>query len=617
MYLSSTKSYFLLFFCLSASYCFSQSIERVEPPFWWAGMQGKTLQLMVYGENISTLTPKTTYKGVKIGKVHKADNPNYLFIDLLLLGVRPGEMDLEFKTGRKTILSYKYLFKERSEGSAQRVGIDASDAVYLITPDRYANGDPSNDVVEGLREGHDRNLEYGRHGGDIKGMSDHLAYIADLGFTAIWLNPVLINDQEKWSYHGYATTDYYQVDPRFGTNEEYVELALAAKEKGMGMIMDIIVNHCGSFHWWMEDPPFDNWINNQSGEYLQTNHRKETLLDPYKSDIDRKVMTEGWFVPAMPDLNQHNRFMSTYLIQNSIWWIEYVHLAGIRQDTYSYPFKAFMTDWTCAIKNEYPNFYIVGEEWIDDPGVISYWQEGKQNADGNASCLPGLMDFPLCFAIHKAFTEEESWDKGLIRLYQSLSKDFHYADPSQLIVFPDNHDMKRIFVEMQEDLTKYKMALSFLMTTRGIPQLYYGTEIAMNQGANGSHGLIRSDFPGGWAGDAVSAKDGVGLSDEQSDALGFCKRLLNWRKDKEVIHKGKLMHFIPEDGVYVYFRYNETEKVMVIINKGEAKTEYNLSRYQEQLDGFSSGKDVISDETLDLTTNINLKANTSYILELK
>lgn len=612
------KSSLIGILVLISSSIFSQQIERVEPPFWWVGMNNNILQLMVYGENISTLQPKIKYKGVMIGKIHKTDNPNYLFLDVIIThNAIAGEIDIEFKKGRKAIITHKYELKERLPGSADRKGNDPSDVVYLITPDRFANGDVSNDEIEGLREGLARSVEYGRHGGDIKGISNHLEYINDVGFTAIWLNPVLINDQEEWSYHGYATTDYYQVDPRFGTNEDYAELALKAKEMGMGMIMDIIVNHCGSFHWWMEDPPFEDWINNQDKPYLGTNHRKETLLDPYASKDDRRIMTEGWFVEAMPDLNQRNKFMSTYLIQNSIWWIEFAHLTGIRQDTYSYPFREFMADWTCGIKNEYPNFYIVGEEWIDDPSVIAYWQEGKQNKDGSLSCLPGLMDFPLCFAIHKGFTEEESWDKGLIRLYQSLSRDFHYADPSQLIVFPDNHDMKRIFVEMGEDMDRYKMALSFLMTTRGIPQLYYGTEIVMNQGANGSHGLIRSDFPGGWEGDSVSIKEGKGLSAQQGEALAFCTKLLNWRKNKEVIHNGKLTHFIPQNGIYVYFRYNDTDKVMVIVNKNEKEVTLDLNRFAEQAGKYMSGKDVISEEMISLGETVSLQPMRTYILELE
>jgi len=609
-----------VYFMLLSVSAISQSLERVEPPFWWAGMNDNKLQLMVYGENISQLQPKIRYKGVMIGKVHKPDNPNYLFLDLVMMpSTKPGEMTIQFNRGRKTIIEHKYELLERTAGSADREGIDPSDVVYLITPDRFANGNPDNDQLDslGLREGLNRSLEYGRHGGDIQGIVDHLPYINDIGFTAIWLNPVLINDQHEWSYHGYATTDYYTVDPRFGSNKEYVAMSLEAKEMGMGMIMDIIVNHCGSYHWWMEDPPFDDWINNQDNEYLGTNHRKETLLDPYGAKEDRRIMTEGWFVPAMPDLNQRNQFMSTYLIQNSIWWIEYAHLAGIRQDTYSYPFSEFMADWTCAIKNEYPNFYIVGEEWIDDPAVIAYWQEGQTNQEGESSCLPGLMDFPLCFAVHKGLTEEEGWETGLIRLYQSLSRDFHYPDPSQLVIFPDNHDMKRIFVEMNEDMARYKMALTFLMTTRGIPQLYYGTEIVMNQGANGSHGLIRSDFPGGWEGDAVSIKDGIGLTEQQSEALSFCKNLLNWRKTNTTIHTGKLTHFIPMDGVYVYFRHGDAGKVMVVLNKNTEETQLDLERFRELLPATSKGKEVFSGESYDMSKSIMLKPLAAHVFEVE
>ncbi len=603
---------FILPVCLNAQ----STIEKIEPPFWWQGMKNSELQLMVYGENIQTLNPKFDKKGINIKKVHKAESPNYLFIDIeILSSAQTGIYHLLLEKENQKTIKYPYEIKERSVGSAERKGIDQSDVVYLITPDRFANGDPSNDVVDGLREGHNRSLEYGRHGGDLKGINDHLDYIKEVGFSTIWLNPVLINDQDKWSYHGYASTDYYQVDPRFGTNEAYEKLALNAKKKGLGMIMDIIVNHCGSFHQWMKDPPFSDWINNQKGEYQETNHRKETLLDPYKSEYDRKIMTEGWFVPAMPDLNQRNKFMSTYLIQNSIWWIEYAHLTGIRQDTYSYPFREFMTDWTCAIKNEYPNFYIVGEEWIDDPSVIAYWQEGKVNQDGYTSCLPGLMDFPFCFALHKALTEKEFWDSGLIRLYQSLSRDFHYADPSQLIVFPDNHDMKRIFVEMEEDVNKYKQAIAFIMTTRGIPQLYYGTEIAMNAGKNGSHGLLRADFPGGWVGDSTSIKDGIQMTDLQTEALTFCSELINWRNSNKVIHHGKLKHFIPKDGVYVYFREHADQAVMVILNKNEKEYSLSLKRFDEVLNRYKSYSSYNDDRVFDLTETLLLNDD-FLILEL-
>lgn len=601
----------LVVVCTSA---YAQSLEKIEPPFWWSGMQNASLQLMLYGKDIGT-TSAFTDGPLRILKTHSCDSPDYLFVDVDLKNTKPGVYLIELKDGNNTVTSFSYELRERKSGSAQRQGINSSDAVYLITPDRFSNGDPSNDTVIGLEEGVDRSLEYGRHGGDVQGIYNHLEYIKAMGFTAIWLNPVLENDQPEWSYHGYSTTDYYAVDPRFGSNESYESLAKKASEIGVGMIMDIIVNHCGSGHWWMENPPFEDWIN-QTSTYTQTNHRKETLVDPYASELDRKIMVEGWFVPSMPDLNQRNSFMSTYLIQNSIWWIEYAHLSGIRQDTYSYPFKEFMTEWTCAIMNEYPHFFIVGEEWMDDPSVISYWQENQDNEDGNNSCLPSLMDFPLCFAINKALVEEEGWDTGLIKLYQSLTKDHHYSDPSQMIVFADNHDMNRMFVQLEDNFNLFRLAITYLMTTRGIPQLYYGTEILMNTGKNGSHGLIRSGFPGGWEGDSISAKDNVGLSLQQKEAQKLCRELLHWRQHKAVIHSGKLMHFIPENGVYVYFRYDKDETIMVIINKNKELVNLNLNRYAERILDYKKGVDVLSRKLFLLQDSIELQPVTSYILEL-
>jgi len=389
------KYYTLLFLLITSFHLSAQTITRVEPPFWYADMKNPKLQLLVYGENISGLTPTIKEKGITIDKVHQVKNPNYLFVDLNIANtVEAGEYTIKFKQKRKTIASYKYELKPRRNNSANRKSFSNSDVIYLITPDRFANGNPKNDEVAGLSEGLNRTKEYGRHGGDIQGIINHLDYIKDMGFTAVWLNPVLENNQEEWSYHGYSTTDYYKVDPRFGSNEEYVQLSNEAAKRGLGVIMDIIVNHCGGNHWWMSDPPTKDWLNYQDQPYQNTNHRKFTLLDPYTSPSDRKIMTEGWFVPTMPDLNQRNPFMSTYLIQNSIWWIEYANLYGIRQDTYSYPFREFMTDWTCAIMEEYPNFNIVGEEWVDDASIIAYWQRGKENKDGYTSCLPSVMDFP-------------------------------------------------------------------------------------------------------------------------------------------------------------------------------------------------------------------------------
>ncbi len=604
--------------CISLSTFAQARIDKVEPPFWWTGMQNTSVQLLIHGDNIGNLQVSCDMEGISIEKVHRPENKNYLFVDIKIAGSAASKIyPIEFLEEGSVVFTSNYELKKREAGSANRIGSNNSDAIYLITPDRFANGDPSNDVIEGMKEGLDRSLEYGRHGGDLKGISDHLEYIKSVGFTSIWLNPVLENDMSSWSYHGYATTDYYNVDRRFGSNEDYVALGLKGKKMGMGMIMDIIVNHCGSEHYWMDDPPFPDWFNYQDKKYQGTNHRKFTVLDPYASEIDREIMTNGWFVETMPDLNQRNPFMSKYLIQNSIWWIEYAHITGIRQDTYSYPFKEFMTDWSCAIRDEYPNFYIVGEEWVENPTIISYWQEGKNNADGNNSCLPGLMDFPLCFALHKALKEDESWGTGLVKLYETVAMDFVYPDPSQLVIFPDNHDMSRIYSQLDENYEHYKMALSYIMTIRGIPQLYYGTEILMANRGTDSHGIIRSDFPGGWEGDLVSAKEGRGLKSNEQEALEFCTKLLNWRKDNELIHNGALTHFHPENNMYVYFRHDEEKKVMVIMNKNTEVTPLNLDRFEEMLSGVTKGQDVITEDIYDMNEPITLAPMRTFILELE
>ena len=590
-------------------------ISRIEPPNWWAGMKNPALQLMVHGQNISDLDPTILYRGVHIKQIIKVPNPNYLFIDLHIdEHTSAGTFTIQFKKGGKTVESHDYELQAREEGSAQREGFNNSDVLYLITPDRFANGDASNDNIAGLKETLNRTNKGGRHGGDIEGIKQHLGYLKDLGFTAIWLNPVLENDMEIYSYHGYSTTDYYKIDPRFGSNATYQKFCKEAKDQGVKMIMDIIVNHCGSEHWWMNDLPTDDWLNYNEGEYVQTNHRKTVIQDPHVSQIDYKMMVDGWFVKTMPDLNQRNPLLASYLIQNSIWWIEYAHLAGIRMDTYPYPHQWFMTDWTKAIMEEYPDFNIVGEEWNNNPAIVAYWQRGKNNPNGYTSDLRSLMDFPVQVACTEALVEEESWGKGWIKLYEMIANDFQYADPDNLVIFPDNHDMQRFYSQINEDFDLFKLGIAFYLTSRGIPQFYYGTEILMT--SSGDHGIIRTDFPGGWAGDKVNARTNAGLSDQQIAAKNYFKNLLQWRKDKSVIHTGKLMHFTPHDGVYVYFRYNADEKVMVVLNKGEKKS-LELGRFSEMLGGIKTGKDIISGQSHSLETSLTLPAKAALILELK
>ncbi|MDT8401675.1 MAG: glycoside hydrolase family 13 protein [Bacteroidales bacterium] len=591
-------------------------IDRIEPPSWWTGMKNPSLQLMVHGKDIADCRLNIEYPGVSIVSVERTTNNNYLFINLEISpATKPGTVRLEFRKGNKTVATHEYQLLERQAGSAERKGFDNSDVMYLIMPDRFANGDPSNDEIKGMKEGLKRRQRFGRHGGDIQGLRDHLDYIAGMGFTAIWVNPVLENDMDEGSYHGYATTDFYKVDRRLGTNDEYVKLVREAKEKGLKVIMDMIFNHCGLKHWWMDDPPSEDWIN--YGEYVPTNHRRTVNQDPYASENDRKAMTDGWFVSAMPDLNQNNPFMAEYLIQNSIWWIEAADLSGIRMDTYPYPDKHMMAEWNRRVLDEYPDFNIVGEEWSLNPAIVSYWQKGQDNRDGYRGCLPSLMDFPLQNAVSEALNEKEEWDGGLIKIYEMLANDFLYPDPFNLVVMPDNHDMPRFYMQLDMNRDLFRNGIVFFLTTRGIPQIFYGTEILMTHKEGDDHGYIRKDFPGGWPGDKVNAFTGEGLTSEEKNMQNEFKRLLNWRKTSRVIHTGKLMHFAPEHGTYVYFRYDDSDMVMVILNKNASPYDLDLERFSEILGDKKTARDVLGGREYELGKTLSLTPRKPYILELK
>ncbi len=590
------------------------TIDRVEPPFWWEGMKESGLQLMVHGNGISRTEPFIDYPGVRIKETIRTDNPGYLFIMLEIKNVSAGEFNIEFREKGITKASYNYKFLTREEGSAERKGFDNSDIVYLITPDRFANGNPDNDIIKGYSDKLNRNDPDGRHGGDIQGVIDHLDYIADMGFTAIWLNPVLENNMSRTSYHGYATTDYYKVDPRFGTNEDYKRLSKMAKEKGVKLIMDMIMNHCGLEHWWMHDLPSKDWINN-NGEFIRTNHQRPTVQDPYGSQYDKRMFADGWFVEVMPDLNQRNPLLAKYLIQNSIWWIEYAGLSGIREDTYSYSDKDFMTQWSCAIMNEYPAFNIVGEEWSENPAIIAYWQRGKNNPDGYKSCLPALMDFPLQAALIRGLNEKKDITGGLTAMYETLANDFQYPNPFNLVIFPDNHDMNRFYTQINENFKLFKMGIAYIMTMRGIPQIFYGTEILMTNPGGKNDGVIRSDFPGGWSDDKVNVFTESGLNEKQTEAKEYVKKLANWRKNKSCLHNGKLLHFVPEDGVYAYFRYDDKEKVMVVINKNKKRKKIDIERFGEILTGGETVRDVISGKQYQVN-NLTADAMSVVVLEV-
>lgn len=593
------------------------NIERVEPPFWWVGFENKSLQILVYGDGISAYAPQISAPGVTITNVTRVKSPNYLFLDISLSAdAKSGSFDIAFEKDGAPSLTHNYELKAREKDATNRKGFDSSDSIYLITPDRFANGNTENDNIAGLGDALDRSDKDGRHGGDVAGITKHLDYIEDMGFTAFWLNPVLENAQPSGSYHGYATTDFYKVDPRFGSNESFRNMVTKARERDIDVIMDMIVNHSGSEHWWMKDLPTDDWIN-FGGEYVNTSHRRTTIQDPYSSETDRKKFSDGWFVPTMPDLNQRNKLMADYLIQNAIWWIEYSGISGIRMDTYPYPDKHFMTDWTARVMQEYPNFNVVGEEWSVNPVVVSYWQRGKQNFDGYISSLPSMMDFPMQATLVRALMEEESWGGGLMLLYKLMANDILYPAPEDLVIFPDNHDMSRIFTQLGEDKDLYRIALAHTLTMRGTPQIYYGTEILMKNSGTTDHGIIRTDFPGGWPGDTANAFTGEGLSADALDAQAYVKKLLNWRKNKTVIHNGKLMHYVPENGIYVYFRYNDTDKVMVVLNKNTVATNLPADRFNEMLSGLQTGTDVATGQTYNIGENMQVPARSALILELE
>ncbi|MCQ3829254.1 glycoside hydrolase family 13 protein [Microbulbifer elongatus] len=573
------------------------AVERVEPPFWWTQMAEPNLQLMLYGDAIADAAVTIDYPGVTLSGTEREQNPNYLFINLTISDdARPGTLPIELHNGDNPI-TVEYTLKQRRVGSAERQGFDSSDTIYLITPDRFANGDPANDRAPDMLEGPDRSAPGGRHGGDIAGMQAHLDYIADMGFTQIWPNPLVENNQPAYSYHGYSATDLYRIDPRYGSNEDFRGFVAAAKQKGIGVIQDMVPNHIGDGHWWLEDLPGDDWLNGtgiEKGEFAYTNHARTVHMDPYASHKDHQLFTDGWFVDSMPDPNQRNPRVANYLIQNAIWWVEYADLSGIRVDTYAYSDADFLTRWSERLMREYPNFNIVGEEWTRQAALVAYWQAGNHNRNGYVSHVPSMMDFPLLYGLREGLEKSETWSTGLISLYESLANDVLYPDPNNLVILAGNHDMSRIYSQLDEDLGKYRMAMAYIATMRGIPQLYYGDEILAKSPKHRDDGIVRSDFPGGWADDKVNAFTGKNLSAEQKQAQQFVRTLFNWRKDKDIIHSGKLKHFAPVDGLYVYFRYDDNDTVMVVINKSDTARELPLAHLAEMLETKSKATDITS-----------------------
>jgi glycosidase len=575
------------------------------------------VQIMFYGKNINQ-NEISVSNGLTIKSIQKTENPNYLFVTIDTKNVAAQELVFTFKNGKKSF-TQNYSLKARKENSKFRKSYDSSDVIYLIMPDRFANGNPNNDNSKTTKEISNSSLPGGRHGGDIEGLIKNLDYIKELGATAVWQTPLCEDNDEAYSYHGYAQSDVYKIDPRYGTNEDYVKLSAELHKRGMKNIMDYVTNHWGWKHWMYNDLPTYNWIHQFPG-YSQSNYRMTTQFDNNASKIDSKQCMDGWFVPSMPDLNQSNPLVLNYLIQNAIWWIEYADLDGFRVDTYSYNDKEGISKWTKAITDEYPHFNIVGEVWMHDQAQMSYWQKDSKIGaiQSYNSNLPSVMDFTLHDAIGNVFNEDrQSWDRGMIQVYDNFANDFLYPNPNNLLVFAENHDTGRFNEIYKSDFKKYQMAMTLLATVRGIPQLYYGSEIGMKGDKGKGDADIRRDFPGGWNGDANNAFTKEGRTAEQQNFFEFSSKLFTWRKSKEVIHSGKSTHYVPDNNVYVYFRYNEKETVMVIMNNNSDKQTLKSNRFKESIKNLKSGREVLTGKTFDLNNDIEIEGKSALILELK
>lgn len=608
------------------------TIDRIDPTDWYVGMKNPQLQLMVYGKDIATVQEVTTdYPDARIDSVVHLESPNYLLIYMNLKGAKAGTMTLELKAKNQNI-KVAYQLKERKMAGSERKGFTNADVLYMLMPDRFAQGAHHTSQVKGMNTyQEDRSQPSLRHGGDLEGIREHLDYFKDLGVTALWFTPVLENnspdsDNGFSTYHGYATTDYYKVDPRFGSNDDYRQLADAAHAQGLKMVMDMIFNHCGFEHPWVTDMPSKDWFNthewlkeskgtsNPTKSFLQTSYKLTPVKDPYASQIDLHETVDGWFVPTMPDLNQRNPHVMTYLIQNSIWWIETVGIDGIRMDTYPYADKKGMAQWMKTLDEEYPNFNTVGETWVTEPAYTAAWQKDSKLSEEN-SYLKTVMDFSFFDKLNQAKHEEtDAWWNGLNRIYNSFVYDYLYPNPSSVMAFIDNHDTDR-FLGNGCDSLMLKQALALLLTVNRIPQLYYGTEIMMNGTKEVTDGNVRKDFPGGFPGDQHNAFTKEGRTKAEQQMFQWTSRLLHWRQGNEVISKGKQIQFIPYDGIYVIARQYKGRTVLTILNGTTKPATMQVKRYAEVINNTQRAKDILTGRYYDLSTNLELRPRQSLVLE--
>ncbi len=594
----------------------SPETMRVEPPNWWIGMKNREVEILFHREDIANFEVKMgKFSGVKILKIEKTDSPNYLFITLdISPKAKPGTLAFNFsKNG--FVFSQNFPLLARNE-KPKAQGVNPSDIIYLIFPDRFSNGDPSNDNVPGMLEGLQRDSLIGRHGGDLQGVIDHLDYLQDLGVTTIWLNPELENNQSHASYHGYAVTDHYRVDRRFGTNDLLKKLVEKCHERGMKVVRDVVFNHIGDGHYWMKDLPAKDWIN-QWPTFTKSNFRAPTVLDPYASERDKKQFSDGWFDRKMPDVNQRNPHVAKYLTQQTIWWTEYAGLDDFRIDTYPYSDQNFCSAWCKAMTDEYPKMKMFGEIWEHSVAITGFFADNqpmqRANFDSN---LPSVVDFQWCFAVQEMLNREQGWTEGAARLYYVLAQDYFYENPLQNVIMVDNHDFTRFFTTIGENFDKFKSGMALLFTSRGVPQIYYATEILGTGNEHPSHGNIRKDFPGGWPGDAKNKFTAAGRTDLENEAFNFTRTLIHYRNATTALQTGKLMQFVPENSVYTFFRFDEKTTVMTIVNSANSEKTIEMSRFSERTVGFSKLKNVVTGEILAMPEKLTIPKNAPFVFEL-
>ena len=590
-------------------------VQRLEPTLWWTDMKNPVLQLMIYGKEISQVDFKINYPGVSINRKELTDNTNYVFLYLNIeKGTPVGKFNIVMTKG-KNKQNLIYELKSRRTSSSNRESFTEADAVYLLMPDRFANGNSLNDSIKGYIQGVNRAIPGARHGGDIEGIISKIPYLANLGITSLWTTPLFDNNDTNYSYHHYGCSDYYKIDPRLGKNEDYLRLADTCRAHGLKLIIDVVPNHCSSAHWWLKDKPAKDWFN-EWPSFTSSNYRMTAWTDPHASKSDLERLTRGWFAPNMPDFNLNNQLLFDYLKQVYIYWIEYANIDGMRVDTYPYNNIQVAANFIQSIREEYPKMNVVGECWVKTPAEVAFYQSGNKNKNGFDSRLQSVMDFCLKDVFSSAVNEQEGWESGMARFYAHYAQDFVYPNTNLIMNFLDNHDIDRYSTAVNRDLAKFKMGLAMLTTTRGYPQIYAGTEIMLD-GIAGNYEGHRFDFPGGWKTDKRNAFTPTGRTTEENEIFNYTKTLLNYRKNNSVLHNGKMMQFIPYDGIYVYFRYNDSKTIMVIANNNQTEKQVFTERFNEMLVGKSKAINIISNQQNDLNQSLNIPAKSVIIYEIK